>query len=77
MTWDDAEHSYEYFMVPAKTGFEEDHVADNSYDSSFFSKEYPMSVKAYKEEAVGLKGKLLKLAKALAGEIRKVLSREE
>lgn len=77
VTWDDAEHSYEYFMVPAKTGFEEDHVADNSYDSSFFSKEYPMSVKAYKEEAVGLKGKLLKLAKALAGEIRKVLSREE
>lgn len=77
VTWDDAEHSYEYFMVPAKTGFEDNHVADDSYGSNFFSKEYPMSVKAYKEEAVGLKGKLLKLAKALVSGFRTVLSHDE
>lgn len=71
VTWDDVGHNYDYFMVPAETGFEEDHVADDSYGSKFFSEEYPMSAKAYKEEAVGLKGKLLKLAKALANEIRK------
>ena len=71
VTWDDVGHNYDYFMVPAETGFEKNHVADDSYDSKFFSEEYPMSVKAYTEEAVGLKGKLLKLAKALANEIRK------
>ena len=74
VTWDDAEHGYEYFMVPAETGFEEDHVADDSYDSSFFSEKYPMSEKAYKDEAVGLKGKILKLAKALMSGIRTALS---
>ena len=71
VTWDDVGHNYDYFMVPAENGFEKNHIADDSYDSKFFSEEYPMSVKAYTEEAVGLKGKLLKLAKALANEIRK------
>ena len=34
--------------------------------TTFFSEEYPMSVKAYKDEAVGLKGKILKMVKAMA-----------
>ena len=76
VTWDDVGHNYDYFMVPAETGFEKNHVADESYDDSFFSEKYPMSVKVYTEEAVGLKGKLLKLAKALTRRIQEVLSHE-
>ena len=72
VTWDDAGYGYDYFMVPADTGFEEDHIADESYGSDFFSDEYPMSEEAYTDEAVGLKGKILKLVKALASGIREV-----
>lgn len=75
VTWDDVGHNYKYFMVPAETGFEEDHLADDSYGGDFFSKEYPMSEEAYKAEAIGTKGKILKLTKTLKSGFCKVFSR--
>ena len=74
-TWDDAGYQYQYFMIPADTSFEDSHIADESYGDDFFTEDYPMSDEVYKDEAVGLKGRLLKMMKALAGGIQNLLSR--
>ena len=74
-TWDDAGYQYQYFMVPAEAGFEDSHVADESYDKDFFSEDYPLSDEVYKDEAVGLKGKILKLVNAMMSSIQRLLSR--
>ena len=76
-TWDDTEHNYRYFMVPSDAGFEDDHIADESYDHDFFSEEYPISEEAYTEEAVGLRGKILKMVKSSAVEIRNMFSQDD
>lgn len=73
VTWDDTLRSYDYFMVPSESSFEEDHIADKSYGDDFFAEEYPMSEEAYKDEAVGLRGKILKATKSLAGWLRELL----
>lgn len=75
VTWDDVGSQYKYFMVPAESGFENSHIADESYDDDFFEEDYPMSDDAYKDEAVGLKGKILKMVKALVSGIKSLLSR--
>ncbi len=73
-TWDDAGRYYKYFMVPADAGFEDDHEADDSYGDDFFSEEYPLAEEAYKDEAVGLLGKVLKLKKNLLNRMRSAFS---
>lgn len=74
-TWDDAGYRYQYFMVPAETSFEDSHIADESYGDDFFSEDYPMSDEVYKQEAVGLKGKIIKMMKALVSGIQSLISR--
>ena len=73
-TWDDAGYQYQYFMVPAETSFEDSHIADESYDEDFFTEDYPMSDEAYKDEAVGLRGRMLKMMKAMTSGIQSLLS---
>ena len=77
-TWDDVanQYRYQYFMMPAGTSFEDSHIADESYGDDFFSEDYPMSHEAYKDEAVGMKGKMLKMVKAMAEGIRKAFSHD-
>ena len=75
-TWDDVGYNHLYFMVPSGAGFEDSHIADESYGEDFFSEEYPVSEEAYKEEAVGLWGKILKLKKSIMGRIQDAFSAE-
>jgi len=75
-TWDDVGSFYKYFLVPAKAGFEDKHVADDSYSDDFFSEEYPLAEEAYKDEAMGLLGQILKLKKGLMNRMRDVFSYE-
>lgn len=72
VTWDDTLHSYDYFMAPADSSFEEDHIADKSYGDDFFAEDYPISEEEYKDEAVGMRGKVLKMTRSIAGWLREV-----
>ena len=72
VTWDDIAGNYRFFMKPVEAGFEDNHIVDESYDADFFSADYPMSDEAYTQEAVGLRGKLLKLV----NRIRSIFNRD-
>lgn len=76
VTWDDVGLCYDYFMVPAGAGFEGEHVADESFSKKSFSEKYPLAAEAYKNEAVGLLGKILKLKNGLMDRMKNVFSNE-
>ncbi len=46
-TWDDATYGRDYFLRPAGSEFEKDHIADEKYKAESFTEKYPISEEEY------------------------------
>lgn len=53
ITWDDSANRREYFLRPAGSGFEEDHVADKDYPEDYFTETYPVSKERFHGDIEG------------------------
>lgn len=72
-TWDDSSGGRKYFLRPAGDGFEESHIADESFKSGPFAERYTMAEEEFRVESDSLLGKAAALAKMISDEFRRIV----
>ena len=53
ITWDDSTNKRGYFLRPAGSGFEEEHIADEEYPDNYFTEKYPITTEPFPGDIEG------------------------
>ena len=77
ITWDDATGGHDYFLVPAGTGFEDEHKADDKYAEDSFTERYPMAEEEFNTKIEGLLTSLEGMASSITDSMRQFFRRNE
>ncbi|MBR3201750.1 MAG: hypothetical protein IKG17_10530 [Mogibacterium sp.] len=75
-TWDDCDGSRDFFLLPAGSGFEDEHIAGENYGEDFFE-QYPMADEKFNADTDGLLAALQGLAHSIEESIIKPFKRTE
>lgn len=70
ITWDDSLYGREYFLQPAGSGFEEEHIASEEYPEDFFTEQYPMATEEFRGDIGGSALKVLWAAQDMEEALR-------
>ena len=65
-TWDDCKGDRDYFLVPTGSGFEDEHIADESYGEDFFTERYPMADEEFNTDIDSLLATLEGMARSIS-----------
>lgn len=77
ITWDDAARGRDYFLVPAGTGFEDEHKAGDQYKEESFTEHYPMADEPFNTKIEGLLSSLEGLASSITDSIKQFFKDSE
>ena len=74
VTWGDTAVIDRYFLLPASSDFEENHITDEKYADKSFADIYPMATVPFDPETSGIMEMASGMTKKIAGSILSVLS---
>ncbi len=72
ITWDDAARGRDYFLVPAGSGFEDEHKAGDQYKEESFTERYPMADEVFDTKIEGLLSSLEGIASSITDSMKQL-----
>ena len=74
VTWGDTANRKQYFLRPAGSGFEDEHIPADEFSGDKFMKKYPMAEDEYTAEDNGLLVKAIGMARSIAKKLGNALT---